>query len=46
MPINQPIIVEDQADNSWKLELTNEINRLEALVAALQSRIETLERGQ
>ena len=37
MPINQPIITDDQADNSWKLEATNLLNRTETRVNALES---------
>ena len=43
MPVNQPIIGEGQADNSWKLELTNQANNEEARVNALVSRIQQLE---
>ena len=46
MPVNQPPITSDQTLDAWLLEITNEINRLEVLVAALQARIETLERGR
>lgn len=44
MPINQPIITESQADNSWKLELTQQLNSEEVRVNTLISRIEELER--
>ncbi len=44
MPINQPIISDDQADNSWKLEATEQANREEARVNSLVARIATLER--
>ena len=37
MPINQPIISDNQADNSWKLEATNLINNTEARVNTLAS---------
>ena len=43
MAVNQPIIGSDQADNSWKLEVTAQANVEEARVNALVSRIEQLE---
>ena len=43
MAINQPIIVDDQAENSWKLEVTNQANIEEARVNALASRLAQLE---
>ena len=45
MPINQPIIGNDQAENSWKLEATNQINNEEVRVNALTSRINNIESG-
>ena len=44
MAVNQPIVVDDQAENSWKLEVTSQANNEEARVNALVSRIEELER--
>ena len=43
MAINQPRIGDDQADNSWKLEVTTQANTEESRVNALVSRIEALE---
>ena len=43
MAVNQPIIGSDQADNSWKLEVTAQANTEESRVNALVSRIEQLE---
>ena len=43
MPINQPTIGESQADNSWKLEATEQLNREEARVNALAAQITQLE---
>ena len=43
MAVNQPIIGNDQADNSWRLEITNQANSEEARVNALVSRIAQLE---
>lgn len=45
MAVNQPIIDDNQADNSWKLEVTNQINSEEARLNALLLRIEQLESG-
>lgn len=44
MAVNQPIIDDNQADNSWKLEVTNQLNNEEARLNALLLRIEELER--
>ena len=44
MAVNQPIITDDQADNSWKLEVATQINNEEARLNALLLRIEELER--
>ena len=43
MAVNQPKITDDQVDNSWKLEVTNQINSEEARINNLLSRIEQLE---
>ena len=43
MAVNQPMISDNQVDNSWKLEVTNQINNEEARVNALASRIDTLQ---
>ena len=42
MAVNQPIIGDDQADNSWKLEITNQANNEEARVNALASQLEAV----
>ena len=44
MAVNQPIIGDDQAENSWKLEITNQANNEEARVNALASQLEELGR--
>ena len=43
MAVNQPPIKDDPAESSWDLEVTNEINRLLALIAELERRIRQLE---
>ena len=43
MAVNQPMISDNQVDNSWKLEVTNQINNEETRVNALLSRIVALE---
>ena len=43
MAVNQPKIGKDQADNSWKLEVTQQVNNEEARINSLLSRIEALE---
>ena len=43
MAVNQPKITDDQVDNSWMLEVTNQLNSEEARINALLSRIEQLE---
>ena len=43
MAVNQPKITDDQVDNSWKLEVTNQLNSEEARINSLLSRIEQLE---
>ena len=43
MPINQPIIGDNQADNSWKLEATNQINNEEVRVNALTSQVDGIQ---
>ena len=43
MAVNQPKIVDDQIENSWKLEVTNQLNSEEARINALLLRIEQLE---
>lgn len=43
MAINQPIFANDPADNSWKLEVTQQVNNEEARLNNLVSRIEQLE---
>ena len=45
MAVNQPKITDDQVDNSWMLEVTNQLNSEEARINALLSRIEELESG-
>ena len=44
MAVNQPNITDNQTDNSWQLEVTQQINREEARVNSLVARIEVLER--
>ena len=43
MAVNQPKITDDQVDNSWMLEVTNQLNSEEARINALLLRIEQLE---
>jgi len=43
MAVNQPKIGKDQADNSWKLEITTQANNEEARVNDLASRLAALE---
>jgi len=43
MAINQPLIGDDPIENSWKLELTTQVNNEEARLNALLLRIEQLE---
>ena len=43
MAVNQPMISDNQVENSWKLEVTNQVNNEETRVNALLSRIEQLE---
>jgi len=43
MAVNQPKISKDQADNSWKLEVTTQANNEEARVNDLASRLAALE---
>ena len=43
MAVNQPLITENQVDNSWKLEVTNQVNNEEARLNALLLRIQQLE---
>jgi len=45
MAVNQPKIGKDQADNSWKLEVTTQANNEEARVNDLASRLAALEAG-
>ena len=45
MAVNQPKIGKDQADNSWKLEVTTQVNNEEARITDLVSRIAALEAG-
>ena len=43
MAVNQPLIGNDQAENSWKLEVTNQVNNEEARLNNLVSRVSTVE---
>ena len=45
MAVNQPKITDDQVDNSWMLEVTNQLTSEEARINALLLRIEQLESG-
>jgi len=45
MAVNQPQIGKDQADNSWKLEVTTQVNSEEARLNDLASRLARLEAG-
>jgi len=45
MAVNQPKIGKDQADNSWKLEVTTQVNNEEARINDLASRLAALESG-
>ena len=45
MAVNQPQIGKDQADNSWKLEVTTQVNNEEARINDLASRLAALESG-
>lgn len=39
MSVNQPMIGDNQTDNSWKLEVTNQANQEEVRVNSLASRL-------
>ena len=43
MPINQPIITGNQADDSWKLEATNQLNNEEVRVNALTTQVNNIQ---